>query len=161
MQTMTIYTRVDTRQAQLTNKTMGIKLQWHLHAIIITSSQHIKLTCTFKSLRSNDEISSQWLFLIAYIILSNMKKQLMIMVTPNDAANMKVDVMPLFFTEFSDGKQPVFSYKNSQFVEVLINISGKLLEHYAAKINTNEEQNPEPVVEALPEDVPEVTLFED
>jgi hypothetical protein len=74
---------------------------------------------------------------------------------------MKVDVMPLFFTEFSDGKQPVFSYKNSQFVEVLIDISGKLLEHYAAKINTKGEPNPEPVAEALEEEVPEVTLFED
>ena len=89
------------------------------------------------------------------------KSPAMIMVTPNDAANMKVDVMPLFFTEFSDGKPPIFSYDNSQFVEVLINISGKLLEHYAAKINTKEEQNPEPVVETLPEEVPEVTLFED
>jgi hypothetical protein len=85
----------------------------------------------------------------------------MIMVTPNDAANMKVDVMPLFFTEFSDGKQPTFFYKDLQFVEVLTNISSKLLEHYAAKINTANEPNPEPVVEALTEEVPEVTLFED
>ena len=89
------------------------------------------------------------------------KSPAMIMVTPNDAANMKVDVMPLFFTEFSDGKQPVFFYKNSQFVEILINISGKLLEHYAAKINTKDEPNPEPVVETLKEEVPEVTLFDD
>ena len=49
------------------------------------------------------------------------KSPAMIMVTPNDASNMKVDVMPLFFTEFSDGKPAIFSYKNSQFVEVLIN----------------------------------------
>jgi len=89
------------------------------------------------------------------------KAPAMIMVTPNDAANMKVDVMPLFFTEFSDGKQPTFFYKDLQFVEVLTNISSKLLEHYAAKINTANEPNPEPVVEALTEEVPEVTLFED
>ena len=89
------------------------------------------------------------------------KAPAMIMVTPNDAANMKVDVMPLFFTEFSDGKQPTFFYKNLQFVEVVTDISAKLLEHYAAKINTNGEPNPEPVVESLPEEVPEVTLFED
>ena len=89
------------------------------------------------------------------------KAPAMIMVTPNDAANMKVDVMPLFFTEFSDGKQPTFFYKDLQFVEVLTNISSKLLEHYAAKINTANEPNPEPVVETLTEEVPEVTLFED
>lgn len=90
------------------------------------------------------------------------KSPAMIMVTPNDAANMKVDVMPLFFTEFSDGENPVFFYKDSQFVEVLVSISAKLLEHYAAKINTKAEPNPEPaVVEALTEEVPEVTLFED
>ena len=38
----------------------------------------------------------------------------MIMVTPNDASNMKVDVMPLFFTEFSSGEAPIFKYINSQ-----------------------------------------------
>lgn len=89
------------------------------------------------------------------------KSPAMIMVTPNDASNMKVDVMPLFFTEFSSGNQPIFIYKNSQFVEVQVDISGKLLEHYAAKINTVAEPTPEPVVEALAEEVPEVTLFED
>jgi len=81
----------------------------------------------------------------------------MIMVTPNDAANMKVDVMPLFFTEFSSGEQPEFVYKGSQFVEVNVKISDKILEHYNAKINTNGEPNPQPVGE----EVPEVTLFED
>jgi hypothetical protein len=89
------------------------------------------------------------------------KSPAMIMVTPNDAANMKVDVMPLFFTEFSNGEPPVFFYKNTQFVEVLISMSDKILEHYNAKINTKPEPNPEPVVTALPEEVPEVTLFED
>tara|TARA_R100000008_G_C3587535_1_gene173715 strand:- start:8479 stop:8832 length:354 start_codon:yes stop_codon:yes gene_type:complete len=89
------------------------------------------------------------------------KAPAMIMVTPNDAANMKVDVMPLFFTEFSNGVQPIFIYKNSQFVEVTIDISEKILQHYHAKINTNGEPNPEPVAEALEEEVPEVTLFED
>ena len=58
------------------------------------------------------------------------KSPAMIMVTPNDAANMKVDVMPLFFTEFSNGKAPVFVYKDSQFVEVEIDISDKILQHY-------------------------------
>ena len=32
------------------------------------------------------------------------KSPAMIMVTPNDANNMKVDVMPLFFTEFASGE---------------------------------------------------------
>ena len=89
------------------------------------------------------------------------KAPAMIMVTPNDAANMKVDVMPLFFTEFSEGKTPVFAYKNAQFTEVEVNISAKILEHYHAKINTIAEANPEPTVDVLKEDVPEVTLFED
>ena len=89
------------------------------------------------------------------------KSPAMIMVTPNDAANMKVDVMPLFFTEFSNGKQPVFVYKDSQFVEVEINISDKILQHYHAKINTAGEPNPAGTTEVLEEEVPEVTLFED
>ena len=85
----------------------------------------------------------------------------MIMVTPNDPNNMKVDVMPLFFTEFSEGEQPVFVYKAGQYVEVEVTVSEKILKHYTAKINTNGEPNPEPVVEKLEEEVPEVTLFED
>ena len=86
------------------------------------------------------------------------KAPAMIMVTPNDAANMKVDVMPLFFTEFSSGKAPEFIYKSSQYVEIDTVISEKILEHYNAKINTNPEDNPQP---AGDEEVPEVTLFED
>lgn len=90
------------------------------------------------------------------------KSPAMIMVTPNDASNMKVDVMPLFFTEFSSGESPVFVYKGSQFTEVEVVISDKILEHYNAKINVNEEANPEPTAD-LPkeEEVPEVTLFDD
>ena len=123
-------------------------MSYNTHMDIITYIDSIGRTC-FGELeeRTDDGIK--------------VKAPAMIMVTPNDAANMKVDVMPLFFTEFSDGKAPIFSYKNSQFVEVLVDISGKLLEHYAAKINTTGEPNPEPVVEALEEEVPEVTLFED
>ena len=90
------------------------------------------------------------------------KSPAMIMVTPNDASNMKVDVMPLFFTEFSSGERPVFKYANSQYTEVEVTISDKILEHYNAKINVNEEANPEPTVtEADTPEVPEVTLFED
>jgi len=89
------------------------------------------------------------------------KAPAMIMVTPNDPNNMKVDVMPLFFTEFSEGEHPVFVYKSNQYVEVETKISDKILQHYTAKINTNGEPNPEPVVEKLDEKVPEVTLFED
>ena len=89
------------------------------------------------------------------------KAPAMIMVTPNDPNNMKVDVMPLFFNEFSEGENPVFVYKTNQYVEVEAKISDKILEHYTAKINTKEESNPEPVVEKLDEEVPEVTLFED
>lgn len=90
------------------------------------------------------------------------KAPAMIMVTPNDPNNMKVDVMPLFFTEFSTGEQPVFIYNQNQYTEVEVEISTKILEHYTAKINTLQEENPEPpAVEVLKEDVPEVTLFED
>ena len=85
----------------------------------------------------------------------------MIMVTPNDAANMKVDVMPLFFTEFSSGKPPIFNYTNNQYTEVEVTISPKILEHYTTKINVVPEPNPEPPVEVLEENVPEVTLFEE
>ena len=89
------------------------------------------------------------------------KSPAMIMVTPNDANNMKVDVMPLFFTEFSSGEPPVFIYRSNQYTEVDVTISEKILIHYNAKINVKEEPNPEPAVGALPnEEVPEVTLFE-
>ena len=83
------------------------------------------------------------------------KAPAMIMVTPNDAANIKVDVMPLFFTEFSEGELPVFVYQTSQYIEVEVKISDKILQNYNAKINTKEEKNPEPAAE------PEITLFED
>ena len=86
------------------------------------------------------------------------KAPAMIMVTPNDAANMKVDVMPLFFTEFSSGQHPEFIYKTLQYIEVNVAISDKILEHYNAKINTTPEENPQPTGD---EEVPEVTLFED
>ena len=89
------------------------------------------------------------------------KSPAMIMVTPNDPNNMKVDVMPLFFTEFSNGEQPYFIYKSGQYVEVQVEISEKILEHYTAKINTSGEPNVETVPEKLDEEVPEVTLFED
>ena len=85
----------------------------------------------------------------------------MIMVTPNDASNMKVDVMPLFFTEFSNGEPPIFKYITSQYTEVEATISDKILIHYNAKINIKSEPNPEPPVAALSEsEVPKVTLFE-
>ena len=90
------------------------------------------------------------------------KSPAMIMVTPNDANNMKVDVMPLFFTEFSNAEPPVFVYMSSQYTQIEVAISDKILEHYNAKINVTEEPNPEPVVvDTLKEDVPEVTLFEE
>ena len=89
------------------------------------------------------------------------KAPAMIMVTPNDAANMKVDVMPLFFTEFAGGEHPVFIYKANQFTRVDVDISDKILMHYNAKINTVKEQNPEHPAGTLSGDIPEVTLFED
>lgn len=85
----------------------------------------------------------------------------MILVTPNDPSNMKVDVMPLFFTEFSSGDLPVFNYNPTQIVEVDVNVSEKILVHYRAKINTKQEPNPEPIPENIGEEVPEVTLFEE
>jgi hypothetical protein len=94
--------------------------------------------------------------------LTRVKAPAMIMVTPNDASNMKVDVMPLFFTEFSSGEAPVFVYKADQFTEVEVDISDKILIHYNAKINVTSEPNPEAPVTVLPDaNVEEVTLFED
>ena len=90
------------------------------------------------------------------------KSPAMIMETPNDASNMKVDVMPLFFTEFSSGEAPIFKYINSQYTEVEVTISEKILVHYNAKINTTSEPAPETPAQPLSEtDVPEVTLFEE
>jgi len=89
------------------------------------------------------------------------KAPAMIMVTPNDAANMKVDVMPLFFTEFSNNEAPVFKYTTSQYTQVEVTISDKILIHYNAKINVKQEPSPEAPAEVLSEEnVPEVTLFE-
>ncbi len=90
----------------------------------------------------------------------------MIMVTPNDSSNMKVDVMPLFFTEFSSGEAPTFIYTTNQYTEVKVVISDKILEHYSTKINVTEEPNPEPAsIEKAKKEaddaVPEVTLFEE
>jgi len=94
--------------------------------------------------------------------LLRVKAPAMIMVTPNDAANMKVDVMPLFFTEFSSGEAPIFKYLNTQYTEVEVTISDKILVHYNAKINVKEEANPEPAAAPLSdENIPEVTLFEE
>ena len=94
------------------------------------------------------------------------KSPAMIVVTPNDASNMKVDVMPLFFTEFSSGKVPTFVYTTNQYTEIKVTISDKILEHYNTKINVTEEPNPEPasvdkLKKEVEESVPEVTLFED
>lgn len=89
------------------------------------------------------------------------KAPAMIMVTPNDPSNMKVDVMPLFFTEFSNGELPIFNYNTTQIVKVDVDISDKILVHYEAKINVKQEPNPEPVPETLEEEVPEIALFEE
>ena len=89
------------------------------------------------------------------------KAPAMIMVTPNDPNNMKVDVMPLFFTEFSSGESPVFVYSTNQYTQVKVTISDKILQHYNSKINTTTESNPESPVEVEEKEVPEVTLFED
>ena len=92
----------------------------------------------------------------------SVKAPAMIMVTPNDPNNMKVDVMPLFFTEFSEGNElPIFHYNKNQYIKIDVVISEKILVHYNAKINVTGEPNVEQVPETLNEEVPEVTLFED
>ena len=116
---------------------------------IITYIDSIGRTCFGELIEKTDEVV-------------RIKAPAMIMVTPNDANNMKVDVMPLFFTEFASGESPIFVYTAHQYTEVEVKISDKILEHYNAKINVTEDPNAEPpVVDTLAEDVPEVTLFED
>ena len=87
-----------------------------------------------------------------------LKNPAMIMVTPNEQGQMKVDVIPLFFSEFiepnAEGeKVNNFSFVKNNIAIIETKLTDRILEHYFTKINVKE----------LPEaeQVPEVTLFEE
>ena len=86
------------------------------------------------------------------------KNPAMIMVSPNETGQMKVDVIPLFFSEFIEAvegeeKQSIFNFNKNNITIVEVKLTQRILEHYFTKINIKESQSVE--------EVPEVTLFED
>ena len=86
------------------------------------------------------------------------KNPAMIMVSPNEAGQMKVDVIPLFFAEFIEAvegeeKQSVFNFNKNNITIVDVKLTQRILEHYFTKINIKDSQGEE--------EVPEVKLFED
>ena len=86
------------------------------------------------------------------------KNPAMIMVSPNETGQMKVDVIPLFFSEFIESvegeeKQSIFNFNKNNITIVEVKLTQRILEHYFTKINIKESQTVE--------EVPEVTLFED
>lgn len=91
-----------------------------------------------------------------------LKDPAMIMVTPNDTGQMKVDVIPLFFAEFivpdEDGsKQCVFNINRNNISLIDVNLTDSITKHYFTKINVKE------TAETKEEEdtTPEVKLFED
>ena len=89
--------------------------------------------------------------------LVKVKNPAMIMVSPNESGQMKVDVIPLFFAEFieaGDGeeKECIFNFNKNNITIVDVKLTQRILEHYFTKINIKQSQL---------EEVPEVKLFED
>jgi len=85
------------------------------------------------------------------------KNPAMIMVSPNEAGQMKVDVIPLFFSEFiepdeSGEKKSVFNFIKDNITIVDVALTNRILEHYFTKINIKETKT-----EA---EEPEVKLFD-
>lgn len=86
------------------------------------------------------------------------KDPAIIMVSPNpeNAQNMKVDVIPLFFAEFIDPtesnvRESIFNYNKNSITVIEVNLSNKIIEHYFTKIN----------IKPIENSVPEIKLFED
>ena len=82
----------------------------------------------------------------------------MIMVSPNESGQMKVDVIPLFFAEFIDAdkegeKRSVFSFNRNNISVVDVKLTERILEHYFTKINIKETEETDTT--------PEIKLFED
>ena len=83
-----------------------------------------------------------------------LKNPAMIMVSPNESGQMKVDVIPLFFNEFitpNDQGETIslFNFNKSNITTVDVDLSVKILEHYFTKINikAGDATDEEPVVE--------------
>jgi len=86
-----------------------------------------------------------------------LKSPAMIMVSPNETGQMKVDVIPLFFAEFieaTDGeeKQSIFNFHKNNITTIDVNLTQRILEHYFTKINIKKSQSDE--------QAPEVKLFD-
>ena len=90
--------------------------------------------------------------------LISIKNPATIMVSPNEANQMKVDVIPLFFAEFIEEKdglrQSIFTFNTNNITLIEVNITERIKEHYFTKINVKPVQGAEP-------EIPEVKLFED
>lgn len=77
----------------------------------------------------------------------NIKNPAMIMVSPNETGQMKVDVIPLFFAEFidDDNKECVFTFRKNNITLINVKLTQRILEHYFTKINIKEtEQDNQP-----------------
>ena len=85
----------------------------------------------------------------------------MIMVSPNESHQMKVDVIPLFFNEFivpnESGQQiSLFHFHKNNISIVDVTLTEKILEHYFTKINFKQVTTEA----ATTEEEPVVELFE-
>jgi len=74
------------------------------------------------------------------------KNPAMIMVSPNEAGQMKVDVIPLFFSEFieadeNEEKQSIFNFNKNNITIVNVKLTQRILEHYFTKINIKESKS--------------------
>ena len=83
----------------------------------------------------------------------------MIMVSPNEQGQMKVDVIPLFFAEFIEPnkegkKESIFNFNKNNITVIDVKLTERILEHYFTKINIKKSS------EVVTEEVPEVKLFE-
>lgn len=88
----------------------------------------------------------------------SVKNPATIMVSPNEANQMKVDVIPLFFAEFIEEKegerQSIFTFNTNNITIIDVNITERIKEHYYTKINVKP-------VQGADAEVSEVKLFED
>lgn len=85
-----------------------------------------------------------------------LKNPAMIVVSPNESGQMKVDVIPLFFNEFITPSETgetscLFNFNKNSITTVEVDISDKILEHYFTKINIKEVATEEAKEEATVE----------
>ena len=114
---------------------------------LIVFNDNIGRTC-FGELLEKNETSG----------IYKVKNPAMILVSPNETGQMKVDVIPLFFAEFikeseEDNKYSIFNIKDSNITVINVDLTDRILQHYFTKINIKEEEvanlekEEEPVVE--------------